>query len=34
MMEKSREDEGEGGLVMVMVRCKENGERSMMSKSS
>ena len=34
MMEKSKERVGEGGLVMVIARCTEKEEPSMMSKSS
>jgi hypothetical protein len=33
-MEKSAENEGEGGLVMVIACCTEKGEPSMKSKSS
>lgn len=33
-MEKSKEKEGEGGLVMVIACCTEKGEPSMKSKSS
>ena len=33
-MEKSKEKEGEGGLVTVIACCTEKGEPSMKSKSS
>ena len=33
-MEKSKENEGEGGLVTVIACCTEKGEPSMKSKSS
>jgi len=33
-MEKSKENDGEGGLVTVIACCTEKGEPSMKSKSS